>query len=752
MTPSRLIAAFDKDFSTTNSQEADDDVTGYEPNQHAAKSDAMRRIMGLDQGGLTRAVQGTNALPPFGGLKKHGPRQTTALPGLGNWDHSCYQNSVLQGLAALKSLPAFLGNEEMESASTKAALRGLTSRLNDEKNAGKLFWTPSKLKNMSSWQQQDAQEYFSKVMDEVEKDMTRSPNATSITPGLGELPSIGRRSQDGPSERPPQRDSDSVENSSSPAALRLSQLPDEVQSLLIRNPLEGLLAQRVGCQRCGYVEGLSLVPFNCLTVPLGKNQFYDVRQCLDDFTALEPISGVECPKCTLLQSESHMVKILETLLCPKRDGEDAGASQAELNFCDSIRERIKTVRKGLEDEDFSEALLKKCQIGPKNRVSTTKSRQAVIARAPKALTIHINRSLFNELTGTQSKNYANVSFPKHLGLGSWCLGGSPGAPDGEHELEHWNTDPLQSMLPGLALEEDDGIAPHYALRAVVTHYGRHENGHYICYRQSPHRPKLVDAEDSTKGANLSWWRLSDEDVSETSEENVLAQGGVFMLFYEMIEPHPLTMPPSSPPTETAEAVPMQIHQSESGETSEETANIATPTLESATEEHSEAELPGSEQTGPPATVPAPGIIEQSPEKSNPPTPHPFVKDQAPDPDSKPKDPPSEPESPAPSPELPSPTSHLRNPPSPNQSTTPGIPHSTSTEATLSHLPTPPTSPSPSPPSPVLFPSSLVEGEARSKGSRYDSPASTLSPRSGHGSAESRSGKAMESVAGFVQAN
>ena len=65
----------------------------------------------------------------------------------------------------------------------------------------------------------------------------------------------------------------------------------------------------------------------------------------------------------------------------------------------------------------------------------------------------------------------------------------------------------------------------YALRALVTHYGRHENGHYIAYRQGS---------ISTEDDECPWWRLSDDDVSMIHEDDVMNQGGVFMLFYERL--------------------------------------------------------------------------------------------------------------------------------------------------------------------------------------------------------------------------
>jgi ubiquitin carboxyl-terminal hydrolase 1 len=92
--------------------------------------------------------------------------------------------------------------------------------------------------------------------------------------------------------------------------------------------------------------------------------------------------------------------------------------------------------------------------------------------------------------------------------------------------------------------------PIYELRAVVTHYGRHENGHYICYRKHPVvKPEPVFESEAMEVEELDkekeegqWWRLSDDDVTKSSEENVLGQGGVFMLFYDCIEPSSVVEP------------------------------------------------------------------------------------------------------------------------------------------------------------------------------------------------------------------
>ena len=530
------MSALDSSFETTTMEhDPQDENTGFNSKAHASKSNAMRRILGLDGTGLLNTIQRTRTISNVGSVFK--ARPNNSLPGLGNWDNSCYQNSVLQGLAALESLPTFLQSNTPEtSGPTQKALNETIARLNDPANAGKTFWTPAELKSMSSWQQQDAQEYFSKLSDELEKDNAKAAMKRFGDSGLQTLLRVKQSEKRTTPDSTPQ-----TKSLTSPKdAARVQQIPEELASLIVRNPLEGLLAQRVGCTQCDYVEGLSLVPFNCLTVPLGTQWMYDVRSCLDEYTALEPINGVECAKCTLLRAKEQMQQLLSRLL--QNIGEGGSAQSETANTLRlSLRERLDRITQALENENFSEQVLKNCQIPSNKRVSTTKTRQAVIARSPKSLVIHVNRSNFDELTGVQSKNSATVRFPQQLDLAPWCLGCDPSVDNKDEDIETWNVDPSKSMLSTEYCTEGLDSGKLYELRAVITHYGRHENGHYICYRQSPYSGKANDKEYSE--LSTCWWRLSDEDVAEVDESTVLAQGGVFMLFYEQIA----SLPPQEEP-------------------------------------------------------------------------------------------------------------------------------------------------------------------------------------------------------------
>ncbi|KAL4816862.1 hypothetical protein BDW67DRAFT_161003 [Aspergillus spinulosporus] len=517
LTPSRVIAILDSK-STNNSDEPSAEMTLQ------AKSEAMQRILGLDHATFPSFFPRARA---FSGLSNAllGNKDTVP-PGLGNWDNSCYQNSIIQGLASLPSFAEFLERNisllgGKVSFSTHEALKEIIDRLNSADNHGQRLWTPPDLKSMSSWQQQDAQEYFSKVVDQLDHEVQQATRRRTRNLGLKRA---------GPQEHVI---GTTTAQSDSPA------LPERLETQSFRNPLEGLLAQRVGCMQCGWSEGLSLIPFNCLTVPLGTGYEYDVRDCLDHYMNLEQIEGVECAKCTLLRARDQLRNLMQQIEDDEKLAETSERTKVSDALKSSAEQRLQAVEEALEEADFTEKTLsKKCHIPSKNRVTTTKSRQAVIARPPGCLAIHINRSVFDEHTGLLRKNYAAVKFPRVLDLGEWCLGGSYDEAI-KQKVENWGTDPRVSMLrpPGTARDGER----RYELRAVVTHYGRHENGHYICYRKHPvdifpaQVPEAVLEADGEKDRSERWYRLSDEDVQMVSEENVMTQGGAFMLFYEAVE-------------------------------------------------------------------------------------------------------------------------------------------------------------------------------------------------------------------------
>ncbi|KAI0379863.1 cysteine proteinase [Hypomontagnella monticulosa] len=526
---------------------------------YAAKSDLLRRILGMDgpRSIITSVADaGRRSLSSLSNsaLVKQNSDQP---PGLGNYDNSCFQNSILQGLSSLKPFPSYLKRgleqdkpDSDDGSGSASSLRDLISKLTDASYNGKTLWTPKKLKSLDTWQQQDAQEYFSKILDEVEKEIMKASKPQQRSTGL-EMVGVRDDTEDS-------QHSDDSGYQSLPVPSKAGS-----ESKTIRNPLEGLVAQRVACVQCGHSDGLSMIPFNCLTLNLGLEQTaHDLFERLDSYTDLETIEGVECAKCTLLKLQRLLNIVINR-------GKSEGAEEAGLR--ESIL-RLEAVELALEEDDFQEGTLRdKCNI--QKRASSTKTKQVAIARPPQSLAIHMNRSVFDETTGLMFKNFAAVQFPKTLDLGPWCLG-SAGDPtdnstdsstNASKDEEQWTTDPRSSMVSG-DLKPSRISGPIYELRAVITHQGRHENGHYVCYRRHPcqaSKPSrttlqtqeppddvddestLIDGADSLASdtdPDAKWWRLSDESVWEVSEETVLAQGGVFMLFYDCVDPNSILVP------------------------------------------------------------------------------------------------------------------------------------------------------------------------------------------------------------------
>jgi ubiquitin carboxyl-terminal hydrolase 1 len=291
---------------------------------------------------------------------------------------------------------------------------------------------------------------------------------------------------------------------------------------------------------------------------------------LDAYSKLEPIEGVECSKCTLLKAQRLLTKLVERM---------RGSGSNDEQLAEPLR-RLAAVEMALENDDFGDkTIAEKCKITAQGRVSSTKTKQVVIARPPRSLAIHMNRSVFDPSTFNMMKNSAPVSFPLTLDLGPWCLG-SKTMHSGEESTETdmnaelWALNPRASMIAG-DCETSRLSGPIYELRAAVTHSDRHENGHYICYRRhARHKPPvsvtaskdpgskdppLEDQDDvqSTDGSETShgilgeqsvakgdvdenemvWWRLSDHNVSRVDEETILSlSSGVFMLFYDCVDP------------------------------------------------------------------------------------------------------------------------------------------------------------------------------------------------------------------------
>jgi ubiquitin carboxyl-terminal hydrolase 1 len=143
-----------------------------------------------------------------------------------------------------------------------------------------------------------------------------------------------------------------------------------------------------------------------------------------------------------------------------------------------------------------------------SRVST---KQIMIARPPRILALHLNRSSYSASAWAASKNNRQVLFPEMLDVGAVTLGGSISV-DGREAMNGARR----------------GAGPCYRLAAIVVHYGSHAFGHYVAFKRVPDA-SLDDAD--------AWLRISDASVTHASLAHVQCENP-FMLFYELLPPVP----------------------------------------------------------------------------------------------------------------------------------------------------------------------------------------------------------------------
>ena len=184
------------------------------------------------------------------------------------------------------------------SASTHRALRLFLSQLSDTSRAQTTVWTPTVLKSMDSWQQQDAQEYFTRIMDMIDKEAVKCSIAMKrrLTTGLESLvqnrsaeeESIGllRRFslEDDALDEQSSEDYDLQRRSSSKERKINSAVKRGLLASQPKNPMDGQQAQALECRTCGFSEGGTATPFSCVTLNLGlRGQSY-LENLLDEFT------------------------------------------------------------------------------------------------------------------------------------------------------------------------------------------------------------------------------------------------------------------------------------------------------------------------------------------------------------------------------------------------------------------------------------------------------------------------------------
>ncbi|CAI5758130.1 unnamed protein product [Candida verbasci] len=460
------------------------------------------------------------------------------IGGISNDGNTCFMNSVIQSLASSRELNKFInsylyseieidnGGEiiKMKSNQPKSeliftnALKNLLDAVNGKYGIkGKEFSTKPLLNKMpngpkqnffSGYNQEDAQEFYQLVMNLLEKEFKTMNSSRLPTPEPEEKP---RKFVDIREVKEVISGCKSLGKLGTvyvPATQVDSNLEDANNKLMpleLVTPVDGISAERIGCLTCGEVGGIrySVSSGLSLNLPQNNNNYYssfNLLQLLNEYISPESIEDVNCNRCGLIQTKTFIEDTLQEL--KSKDNNEKIIEQFE-NRLRLINEEL--VKPHITDEIFEKLTIKK-QIK-----KSKKSKQIFMDRPPPLLCIHINRSVFDPRTYMIVKNPSNVSFPAKLNLSPYIV--EPNDINMDARLPFRKQDEEEEEEDE---EKDTSNDLFYNLKAVISHYGTHNYGHYICYRK-------------LRG---TWWRISDESVYVVREEEVLNGQGTFMLFYE----------------------------------------------------------------------------------------------------------------------------------------------------------------------------------------------------------------------------
>ncbi|KAI9508141.1 hypothetical protein F5148DRAFT_980283 [Russula earlei] len=469
------------------------------------------------------------------------PEKSAFYPGLVNISGTyCFMNSTMQALASLSYLRPHIDGIYFKAEAVDVptpvvdALRDLLHELNNPSSHYRSIRPVNMIAALShpepgrrsplflSREHQDAQELFQLVSEYIKKEATTVDREGARDLGFGSLGSLS------------------------------SSIAPSTGLDVSKGVFDGLTANRRSCCECGYTEAVMHFLFDNwqLTVPPSQASCR-LEDCLMDYTRLEVLTDCICRKCSMRATLRRLEQDVERLTAEAAKSSVSQSKKKRVREARRLALRLKTaLEEGRIEEDVKGVKIEKV-------ISRASTKQAMVARPPPVLALHLNRSV--HFGAYASKNSARVQFPEVLDLTPFTTSGmlstSPSFPISSHipsataSLVTTLTTKAHNLLP-----QPPRVL--YRLAAVVCHYGQHSFGHYVCYRRKPWGAERIvppRLDEPPAGPGKGWLRASDDAVREVGIEAVLQEGsGAFMLFYERVRNEEKDEPPIGSPRSGAE--------------------------------------------------------------------------------------------------------------------------------------------------------------------------------------------------------
>ncbi|TFY52843.1 hypothetical protein EVJ58_g9784 [Rhodofomes roseus] len=197
----------------------------------------------------------------------------------------------------------------------------------------------------------------------------------------------------------------------------LAQAQGPASRELGKSVFDGLTANRRSCVECGYTEAVMHFAFDNwqLNMPRHAAQCR-LEDCLDDYTRLEILTDCICRKCSMLATYRRLEAEAEKLA--EIASTDHDPSTSKKKRAREARKLVARVKAALDDgrieEDIKGVKMEKV-------FSRASTKQAMIARPPRVLALHLNRSV--HYGHYASKNTCRVIFPEVLDLTPYTTSG-----------------------------------------------------------------------------------------------------------------------------------------------------------------------------------------------------------------------------------------------------------------------------------------------------------------------------------------